>query len=259
MSARRPGMVRAGFRRLNQAPGGITTVVADPLGTRKSGEWYAWGYDFAPGSTAEVAGGVGISANPGIPAGGGGVAGYMMALPCWFPEPGTITALACVLAGDQNGNRGWVGATRSEIFGADPFPVTTTAVSTLITGAGTGVRKIRGGAVSLTTLGNEILWAIFQDFGGFGAGSVWTGFERRAYPIALGNTAASGVVVGGTIAGATMTLDAGVGYQTAAAAALTLGQGFPRVGYGLMSSANNGTMWGNLGMPVILYQWTRAT
>jgi hypothetical protein len=261
MGARRPGLVRVGFRRLAQAPeGGITTVVGDPLGTRKSGEWYAWGFDYAPAATAEDPAGAGIAANPGIPAGGGGVAGYMMALPGWFPEPGTITAIASLLAGDQAGNRGWVGIARDSILGTDHFPAATTEVSSLVTGAGAGVRKIRGGAVSLATEGNEILWWIFQDFGGFGAGAVWTGITREAYTIALGNTAASGLALGATVPGAAFTLDSGIGYQSAAAQVLTLGRAFPRTAgsYGLLSSANNGTMWGSVAMPVPLYQWTRA-
>jgi hypothetical protein len=244
-----------GSRRFLAGPDEDESAPATALSTRRSGDWYGWGLDSADVLlSAEY--GAGIAPNPGIPP-GGGYAGYMMALPAFFPEAGTITAIACVLPGDQTGTRGWVGIARDSIYGTDHYPAATTEVWAPVTGYGTGQRRIRGGVVSLATEGGELLWWLLQDYGGFGAGSVWSGFDRQLYAQVFGLSTTAGVALDGVIPGV-FTLAGGVAYQTATEIPMALGRGFPRVSVGVLSALNTQTMWGNVAMPVGLYQWTRT-
>jgi hypothetical protein len=233
--------------------GSGSTFVAGPLANRKSGEWYYWGYDFAPAALAvEVPGGTGIS-------GSASVSGLMMAIPGYFPEAGTITALATGLITDQNGLRATLGICRDDTFGTNHYPVAGVppAIAS-VTGAGTGLRKIRGGVVSFPTLGNEILWYVLQDLGGFGAGSIYIANDRRNFFPAFGISNMVGLALNSTLPGS---LDdaSGMGWYTTAAPAQGLAVGgFPRTSVGTLSGLNNLVMWGNFGMPIPLFQWTRT-
>ena len=240
-----------------------TPTFGDLLSLRRQGQWFIWGArEYSANNTgAENAAGAGPNFPAGAPAGG------MIALPNFFPEKGTITKLAVGFTNDLGGENNWVGLA-ADTIGADHehYPGDTIIGSGVhCIGGATGLRKLRGGDVSIPTPGGTQFWAVFQSARNNGAGVVWVGIDAGAYPMMGGMDILSGLVSGSTLPGAGFTTQSSIGFQTPIGTipAYSFERNFPAAASTtLLRAANDAAAQANhyfvAIIPMILFQWTRT-